>query len=121
MSGIGAAYSYPGAEQVALGSTVQTASGQTAALPGYLLAKTLRAQLAITAVSGTSPTLNVVIEDTLDGTNWNQVAAFTQATAVGAQVINVTTPFCDRLRIRWTIAGTTPSFTFEVRWAAEPN
>jgi len=74
----------------------------------------LRVQLDVTAVSGTSPTLDVVIEDTLDGVNWNTVGTFAQKTAVGREVINITTPFADRVRCRFTIGGTSPSFTFSV-------
>lgn len=51
-------------------------------------------------------------EDTLDGTNWNPVAAFAQRVGVGREVVNVTAPFSDRLRVRWTVGGTAPSFTF---------
>ncbi len=71
-------------------------------------------QLNVTAASGTTPTLDVVVEDSLDGANWNTVGTFTQLTTTGRQVINVTTPFADQIRVRWTIAGTTPSFTFAV-------
>ena len=92
----------------------------TATLGGYGPAQTLRAQLNVTAASGTTPTLDVVIEDTLDGgATWNTVGTFVQATAVTRSVINVTTPFADTLRIRWTVAGTTPSFTFAVNWIAQ--
>ncbi len=37
-------------------------------------------QLDVTAASGTLPTLDVVVQDTVDGTNWNTIATFTQAT-----------------------------------------
>ncbi len=76
----------------------------------------LRAQLNVTAASGTAPTLNVLIEDTLDGVNYNTVATFAQKTAAGREVINVTVPFSETLRVSWTIAGTNPSFTFSVDW-----
>lgn len=95
-------------------SAARTTSGSSAEAAGYAAATTLRAQLNVTAVAGTSPTLNVVIEDSLDGTNWNTIGTFAQKTANGREVINVTTPFADRVRISWTIAGTTPSFTFDV-------
>lgn len=100
--------------QALVQSAARTTSGSSAAVVGYAGAKTLRAQLQITATSGTSPTLNVVVEDSLDGSNWNTVGTFAQKTANGREVINVTTPFADSLRISWTIAGTTPSFTFNV-------
>lgn len=92
----------------------RTASGNSGTKGGFENASVLRAQLNVTAASGTSPTLDVILEDTLDGTNWNVVGTFAQKVAVGREVINVTIPFTDRLRSRWTVGGTTPSFTFSV-------
>ncbi|NUO35882.1 MAG: hypothetical protein HOQ45_02430 [Nocardioidaceae bacterium] len=96
-------------------SAARTASGNSGALTGWGSASTLRAQLNVTAASGTAPTLDVVLEDSVDGgTTWNTIGTFTQATTGARQVINVTTPFTDTLRVRWTVGGTTPSFTFAV-------
>lgn len=95
------------------------AAGNSGALAGYGYATTLRVQLAATAASGTTPTLDVVIEDSLDGVNWWPIGTFTQLTAAGQQVINITTPFADTVRVRWTIGGTTPSFTFSVTWVTD--
>lgn len=99
----------------------RTTSGNTEILDGYGLVETMRAQLNVTAASGTSPTLNVVIEDSLDGANWNTIGTFTQRAAVGREVINITSVFGPQIRVRWTIAGTAPSFTFDVvlysQWA----
>jgi hypothetical protein len=98
-----------------------TASGSTAAFAGYARANKLVAELAVTAVSGTTPTLDLVLEDTLDGTNFYTVGAFVQVTATGRQVLRIptTTPFTNRLRFRWTVAGTTPSFTIALSVYAE--
>lgn len=108
-----------GITEEVVASAARTASGNSGALSGYGPPQTLRAQLEVTAASGTSPTLNVLVEDTLDGTNWNTVGTFAQRTAVGREVINITTPFADKVRVSWTVGGTTPSFTFSVKWAAE--
>jgi hypothetical protein len=78
--------------------------------------ETVRAQLNVTAATGTAPTLNVLIEDTLDGTNYNVIGSFAQKTAAGREIINVTVPFSETLRVSWTIAGTNPSFTFAIDW-----
>lgn len=104
----------PGVSDAVVASAARAASGDSGALSGWGVASTLRCQLNVTAASGTSPTLNVVIEDTLDGANWNTIATFAQRVAAGREVVNVTTPFTDRLRVRWTVGGTTPSFTFAV-------
>lgn len=114
-SGIG----WVGQTAEALASAARTTSGNSGVLSGYGPASTIRAQLNVTAVAGVAATLDVVVEDTLDGTNWNVVGTFAQKTAVGREVINITVPFADRLRVRWTIGGTTPSVTFAVAWAAE--
>lgn len=111
--------SWVGATEEVVPSAARTASGDSGVLPNYGPTQTLRAQLDVTAAAGTSPTLDVVIEDTLDGDTWNVVGTFAQKTAAGREVINVTTPFADRLRVRWTVGGTTPSFTFGVHIVAE--
>ncbi len=101
----------PGVIDTLVASAARTASGDSGLLTGWGVPSTARVQLAVTAATGT---LDVVVEDTLDGTNWNVIATFTQATAVTRQVLNLSAPFADRLRVRWTIGGTTPSFTFSV-------
>lgn len=108
---------WTGAREQVVASAARTTSADSGALVGYGPATSLRAQLNVTAFSGTSPTLDVVIEDTLDGTNWNTVGTFAQKVAAVREVINITTPFSDTLRVRWTIGGTaTPTFTFAVDW-----
>ena len=95
-------------------SAARTTSGNTADFDGFTQ-KSLRVQSQVTAASGTTPTLDVLLEDSVDGgVTWNTVATFTQATAATRQVVSVTTPFTDRIRVRWTVGGTTPSFTFTV-------
>ncbi len=101
-------------------SAARTTSGNTGVLGGHYGEYTqIRAQLEVTAASGTDPTLDVVIEDTLDGTNFNTIGTFSQKTAPGREVINITAPFGDRLRVSWTIGGTDPSFTFSVKWVVK--
>lgn len=97
----------------------RTASGDSGVWDGFGRASTLLALLSVTAASGTSPNLTVFIEDTLDGINWFTVGTFAARTAVGTETINVTSPFADRIRARWAISGTTPSFTFSLRVAAQ--
>jgi hypothetical protein len=89
-------------------------SGGDVRTPG---GESVRAQLNVTAASGTSPMLNVLVEDTLDGgINYNTIGTFAQKTAAGREVINITNPFSETLRVSWSIAGTNPSFTFSVDW-----
>lgn len=103
-------------------SAAVTASGTAGVSSGFADRTKLRAQLNVTAVSGTAPTLDVVLEDTLDGVNWNPLLTFTQVTAAGRQVMNLpgnTGVFADQIRVRYTVGGATPSFTFDVRLHAD--
>lgn len=109
----------PYVEETLVASAARTTSSQTAALTGFGAADKLLTQLIVTAASGTTPTLNVVIEDTLDAVNWRTIVTFPQKTAAGFTATDVqqvlpAAVFADRIRVRWTIAGTTPSFTFQV-------
>jgi hypothetical protein len=104
----------PGSLDTLVESAARTGSGDTGLQYAFGAASILRVQLDVTAAAGTSPTLDVVVEDTLDGTNWNVVGTFAQKVAVGREVLNVTAPFTDRLRVRWTIGGVGASFTFSV-------
>lgn len=105
---------WSGQAATVVASAARTTSSNSGALPDYGPADKLRVQLNVTAASGTTPTLDVLVEDTLDGTNYNTIGTFAQKTTTGREVINITTQFADSIRVRWTVAGTTPSFTFSV-------
>jgi len=70
----------------------------------------------ITAVSGTTPTLDFFLEDGVDGTIWYPLATTPQQTAVNALAIRNANAVASRMRLRWVIGGTTPSFTFSVQF-----
>jgi hypothetical protein len=93
-------------------SSTRTASGSGSA---YVMGQTstLRLTLAVTAASGTTPSLTVTVEHSPDGTTWAAHSAFTAATATTTQ--RKTFGGVDRFaRVSWAITGTTPSFTFDV-------
>lgn len=84
----------------------------------------LVAHLHVILASGTTPTLDVDLEDSPDDIVYSTVTGMTFAQA--------TAPSCERLetangsdtidqyiRSIWTIAGTTPSFTFVVAVAVK--
>lgn len=75
----------------------------------------------ITAVSGTTPTANFTLQ-TLDFLSGKYVAVpnvtIAQQTAVGTVVVPVTN-FGEKLRLVWTLGGTTPSFTFTAGFTAK--
>lgn len=95
-------------------AVTQAASTNGSALA--LGASNLRLALNVTAASGTSPSLTVVVQTSSDGgvnDAWRSVlgTAFTAATAVGEQYSCFAG--LDRfVRVVTTISGTTPSFTF---------
>lgn len=108
-------------------SAAQTASGQTVAQqPGFY--REILFLLKITAVAGTTPTLNCFVDVSDDGgTTWYQAAqlgpaniASVPAAPFSSQYLltmaaaNANGAFGDTYRVRWTIGGTTPSFTFQI-------
>lgn len=93
-------------------SAARTATGASAAIEvgdrGVL-----RLLLDVTAASGTTPTLDVTVQTSYDGTTWRSLGTFTQATGVTSERKSFSG--CDRFaRVSYTIGGTTPSFTFAV-------
>lgn len=102
---------------------VSVTAGGTAnssAISGYGPTKSLIAQLQVTAKAGTSPTLAVTLQHSVDGTNWFDLVAFTSATDVTAELKTVTTPFADRLRVKAVVGGSaTPTFDYNVIIASE--
>lgn len=97
-----------------LPSAARAASGDSGPVDGFGPAVSLRVLLDVTVfTTSAGNTLDVVVEDTVDGVNWHTIATFAQGTATGREVVNVTTPFTRRLRARWTVAGT-PNPTFRV-------
>lgn len=103
-----------------LASAARTTSGAGTGLSVLRFVNVLKGQLglllAVTAVSGTAPTLDVAVEWSANGTTFYPAAppdAFPQVTAVGgmAKLFDIKAPFW---RPVWTIGGTTPSFTFTI-------
>lgn len=101
-------------------SGAKVASGAATAVTGLAAANNLVIQLEVTAASGTTPTLDVIVQDTVDGTNYYTIATFAQKTGTGTEVIRLATPFTDTLKVSWTIGAiANPSFTFSVKAFAD--
>lgn len=97
----------------AVASAARTATGTSAAFDTGP-ADSFEATLTCTTRSGTTPTLDVTLETSIDGgTTWDTVGAFAQLTAASADG-HVFGPLGDKCRWKWTIGGTTPSFTFGI-------
>lgn len=74
-------------------------------------------ELHVTALTGTNPTLDVVVEGTSEATFTSPVplVTFTQATvSPNAQAPNQTGVLPPKVRARATIGGTTPNATYQV-------
>jgi len=111
----------PASTVTLLASGARTTTASVTAVPGFAAARILVLQLNVTAASGTAPTLDVVVQDTVDGTNFSTIATFAQASSATREVIRLSTPFTDSLRVVYTIGGVTPSFTFAVLTWADSN
>ncbi|MFD3777351.1 hypothetical protein [Streptomyces sp. NPDC058612] len=92
-----------------LARTASAASGPVAAAGGASVAVLL---VHCSAASGTTPTLDAVLEQSADGSSWSTVtgSGITQLTAAGNRIGGgaVTANY---VRAALSIGGTTPSFT----------
>lgn len=84
-----------------------------------LLFKEVAIMLNVENIAGTTPTLDVVIQHSMNNDDWADLHAFTQVVeATGMQFKNVPDGsddgFARYLRAKVTIAGTGPQYTFEV-------
>lgn len=105
----------PGTEITLLASETRTTSGDTSGTPVDVKKfKEGNFFLDITAVSGTTPTLDIAIKtkDPVSG-KWFTIVQFTQATAIGSEMKTVGN-LGSLIAVFYTIGGTSPSFTFSV-------
>jgi hypothetical protein len=70
--------------------------------------------LDVALPSGTTPTLDVIIEHSHDGSTWATLLTFTQVTTVAATETKTAGPCRQYIRAKATIAGTLPIYTFTV-------
>jgi hypothetical protein len=108
---------YPKTFQVYLAtSAARTTSGSGTGTSGLEAAQS--AKLDVTAVSGTTPSLTVTIEESPNGsTGWVTRTSFAARSTTGSQIIALPRLNHAFLRATWAITGTTPSFTFSVQVA----
>lgn len=114
-------YNTPFKVDILFASAARTATATSAVFAGYEGAQELLIQLNVTAASGTVPTLDVVLQDTIDGTNWNTFYTFTQLTGTGRPIKRYLTriaadgPISNQIRAVATLGGTSESFTFDLQ------
>lgn len=108
-----------------LEKVTSTATGNSAAKQrsATLSTQTLHAFLFVTAVSGTTPTLDVVVQsdDAVGFASATARITFDQVTAIGAQYKTLAGPITDDyFRVARTIGGTdTPTFSYVVMLAIQ--
>lgn len=68
----------------------------------------------VTAVSGTNPVLQVLVDASEDGVNWGEFITSQQFTATGNERLQQIALGSRYYRFTWVISGTTPSFTFSI-------
>jgi hypothetical protein len=96
-------------------SAALTATATTAALTP-IAGTSYEVVIPVTAVAGTTPTLDVGIEESDDsGTNWFRVYDFPRITATGAYRSPKLPLVGNRVRYVQTVTGTTPSFTRSIQ------
>lgn len=91
-------------------TSVVSSQAQTA----YLLPKffvPVEVELSADHQSGTTPTLDVVIEHSLDNSNWSTLKTFTQVTTTdGYERLTLTTSVGRYVRAKVTTGGTSPNY-----------
>lgn len=94
-------------------STTETASGasETFDSEGFGMISSF---VNVTAVSGTNPTLDIMIDASDDGSNWFAFQSFKRFTATGNDRFQGTRLSGRYYRYSWTVSGSTPSFTFSI-------
>lgn len=94
-------------------SAARTVSGNSGAIAS-LGGQSLSGVIAVTAVSGTAPTLDLTLEESFDdGTTWQTIWSAPRLTGAGTVAVPPMLVH-GRRRWAWNVGGTTPSFTFSI-------
>ena len=101
---------------VATGEKTATGNGSSVDFKGY--EGDILFILDSAAGGGSSPTLDVTIEDSADNSTFGALsgAAFLQVTGTASvQKLSISADECKRyIRVKYTIGGSSPTFTFSV-------
>jgi hypothetical protein len=103
-----------------LASSARTTSGNstTVTVPDWSPAdpRSVSVYQNVTAQSGTTPTLDMQVQWSPDGTTWYSASdTFTQVAAATGTAVKQFAVKAPYWRLSYTIAGTTPSYTFDVK------
>lgn len=107
---------------IALASAARTASANSGPVAAAGQATVALLSVHCSAASGTTPTLDVSLEGSANGTDWAAItgSAATQLTAAGNRVATALVA-TNYVRVAAVIGGTTPSFTFSASVLFLPN
>ncbi|UBU11603.1 hypothetical protein [Nonomuraea gerenzanensis] len=97
--------------ETATGNTATSVDNGASSLNGGV------ASLHVTAASGTTPSLTVKVQHSVDGNTFVDLITFSAATAAGSQRRTVAGTVNRYVRETHTISGTTPSFTYAAAFA----
>lgn len=100
-------------------ATARTVTGNTATLTLPDEVVELFVGVNITAVSGTTPTVTVEVQQQDANGQWQTLAATAALSAAGQTALNLPEGSYSLAgggswRLRWVVTGTTPSLTFQV-------
>lgn len=100
-------------QETLLNAQVITATVNGTAISGWSQVKAAKLHLTVASIGGTSPNYTVKLQDSVDGTNWVDVAsgAFSAVTANGTTSLVLPNPVVlgDSVRVVVTVTGTTPT------------
>jgi len=114
-TGLGGWYVHPAITGIADIASAALTSTSTGTAISNNLGNGFQVTIPVTAVSGTTPTLDVRIEESFDGgTNWVTLYEFQRITATGSYNSPILRASGRHIRYIRTVAGTTPSFTHAV-------
>lgn len=92
----------------------ETSTGEDTSVDGAAQSTTgAIAHLHVTAASA-ADTLDVVIQDSANNTDWSTLGTFAQVSAIGSERLTIAGTVERYVRASWTIGGSDPSFTFAV-------
>jgi hypothetical protein len=98
-----------------IASAALTSSNTSASITPANNSSSFEYNVMVTAVSGTNPTLDVVVQESDDsGTNWYDIYHFPRITAIGQYRSPLIPQTGNRVRYVRTVTGTSPSFTNSV-------
>lgn len=91
-----------------------TATGAGAGSQTPADGETVAVQIAVSAASGTTPSVTFEVQWSVDGVNWHSADGTADTFAAITAAKNVCKNFTVKgtyMRLVWTVTGTTPSFT----------